>query len=85
MNNQTSILERALVSNESKMTHDAASFLWGVRLNPLDEKRSNELAAKSRRGTLSEDERREIDDYRRVGRLIEMLRIQAYAVMNRPK
>ena len=85
MNTQTTILERALVSNVSKMTLDAASFLWGVRLDPVDEKRSNDLAAKSRLGTLTEDEQHEIDEYRRVGRLIEMLRIQAYAVLNAAK
>ena len=62
MNTPTTIMERALGTNLSKMSLDVASYLWGVRLDPEDEKRSNDLAAKSLQGALSEAEQFEIDE-----------------------
>ncbi len=77
INTQGMILERALEATSTMMAPDAARFLLALRLDPVDEQRADELAAKAREGALSEEEGDEIDAYRRVGRLIEILRIRA--------
>lgn len=82
MNTQTAILDRALGTSSSKMTLDAARYFMGIHLDPVDAERANELAAKARSGSLTNDEELEIDEYRRTGRTIEMLRIRASAVLN---
>jgi uncharacterized protein YnzC (UPF0291/DUF896 family) len=64
------------------MAPDAARFFLSIRLDPSDLRRANELAARSRDGSLTTDEQREIDEYRRVGRFIEMLKVRARTALN---
>ena len=85
MNSQAAILDRALGTNPSGMTLDAARYFWAIHLDPVDELRANELGAKARDGSLTTDEQQEIDEYRRTGRMIEMLRIRAHSVLNQGK
>jgi len=82
INTQASILERALGGDLSQMTPDTARFFLSMKLDEADERRANELAEKARGGLLSTDEQVEIDEYRRVGRVIEMLRLRAKIALN---
>lgn len=79
LNTQSAILDRALTLHATPMTPDVARFLVSIQLGPFDVQRANELAAKARDGSLTIDEQTEIDEYRRAGRTIEMLKLRAKA------
>lgn len=81
-NTQASILARALGSVSEPMTAELASYLIAIKLDPNDEQRANELAAKARSSFLSADEQAEVDEYRRVGRVIETLMLRAHQAVN---
>ena len=85
MHTQTAILDRAPGSNPAGVTPDAARYFLGIHLDPVDSERADELAAKARSGSLTNDKELEIDEYRRTGRTIEMLRIRASVVLNQIK
>lgn len=63
------------------MTTDVANYFMSIRLEKADEQRANQLAEKARAGLLSDPEQAEIDEYRRIGRIIEMLKLRAKAVL----
>ncbi len=77
LNTQTTILSRALSAVAEPMGEELAHYLFSIRLDPADEQRANELAKKAREGLLSNEEHVEIDEYRRVGRVMEILRLRA--------
>ena len=81
LNTQSAILDRALAIQATPMTPEAARFLLSIQLDPFDEQRANELAAKARDGSLTTDEQMEIDEYRRAGRIIEMLKLRAKSAL----
>ena len=79
------ILARALGSSSGSLTPELANFFLAIELDPADERRANELAAKARSGSLSPEEETEIDEYRRVGRFIEILKLRARMVLHPAK
>ncbi|MGE3406328.1 MAG: hypothetical protein AB7I37_05890 [Pirellulales bacterium] len=83
LNTQATILTRALGTASAPMTEDLARYLISIKLDPTDEQRANELAEKARQGSLSLVEQAEIDEYRRVGRVMESLRLRAHISLNR--
>lgn len=85
MHTQTAILDRAPGSHPAGMTPDTARYFLGIHLDPVDSERADELAAKARSGSLTNDKELEIEEYRRTGRTIEMLRIRASVVLNQIK
>ena len=82
LNTQATIFSRALRAASQPMTMELARYLVSIQLDPADEQRANELAEKARQGTLSTTEQAEIDEYRRVGRLIETLKLRAHQKLN---
>jgi hypothetical protein len=82
INSQGNILDRALSSIPSGMSAEAARYFLSITLADSDRRRAGELAAKARDGSLSEQEQTELDEYRRAGRTIEMLRIRARSVVD---
>jgi hypothetical protein len=82
-NTQAMILSRALATAAEFMSEELARYLLTVKLGPVDESRANELAAKAREGSLSANEQAEIDEYLRVGRVMEILRIRARKTLGR--
>jgi len=82
LNTQTTIFSRALGAASPPMSEDLARYLLAIQLDPSDEQRANELADKARQGCLSTLEQAEIDEYRRVGRLIETLKLRAHQKLN---
>ena len=78
LNTQTTILSRALSAVAEPMGEELARYLLSIRLDLADEQRANQLAEKAREGLLSTEEQAEIDEYRQVGRVMEILRLRAH-------
>jgi hypothetical protein len=74
--NQTDIFARSLDRHES-IPRDVARFFLELELADNDRLRLNELAGKAQAGTLSAGEQAELDEYRRVGRLVELMKLKA--------
>jgi len=64
------------------MSLELATYLLAIKLDPADAKQADELAEKARNGTLSSSEAAEIEEYRRIGRVIETLKLRARKVVN---
>lgn len=71
------ILARAVEPQTGDWSREAADAIGRVKLSEFDTQRVNDLAAKAREGTLSADERSELDEYERVASLIELLQSKA--------
>ena len=74
-NDEVAILARAVDSANWKLTRDAAQALVDLALADDDKRRMDELAKKTRDGELTPDD--EIDNYRQVGGLIELVKTKA--------
>ncbi len=59
------------------MSPAVAEFILSIKLAENDRQRLQELAAKARQGALSEAEEGALDEYRRAGRLMEMMKLKA--------
>lgn len=68
---------RAIRPEEGDLSPDAARSLLKVRLPAADQQRAQELAAKASEGSLSPVEQIELDSYRGVGRLLELMKSRA--------
>ena len=76
-NDESAILARAVDPSNWKLTPDAAQALAELKLSEQDKQRMDELATKARAGELSADDEIEIDNYRQVGCLIELMKSKA--------
>ena len=76
-NDEVAILARAVDSANWKQTRDAAQALVDLALADDDKRRMDELAEKARAGELTPDDEIEIDNYRQVGCLIELVKSKA--------
>jgi hypothetical protein len=61
----------------------AAESILRFDFPPADSRRMNSLAAKSRKGSLSAAEETELEHYREVGRLLELLQSKARLSLKR--
>jgi hypothetical protein len=77
LNNQTEIIGRAIDHRGDQLSPEAAAFIVSLDLADEDTARTNELAAKAREGSVNADEEQEVEEYRRSGRLMEMLKLKA--------
>ena len=71
------ILVRTIKPNDGGLSTDAARAMLNFRLSQDDALRVNDLAAKARAGTLTAEERAELDDYERVTALLEIMQSKA--------
>ena len=71
------ILIRTIKPNEGGMSADAARAMLDFKLSTVDRDRVNQLAAMARDGTLTADERSELDDYERITALLELMQSKA--------
>lgn len=71
------ILVRTIKPGDGGLSAEAARAMLNFRLSHDDTGRVNDLAAKARAGTLSTDERVELDDYERVTALLEIMQSKA--------
>lgn len=69
----TEILLRTIRPNEGDLPPETARWMLRVQLSSEDREKVNQLAAKARAGTLSADERLELDEFERVATLVELM------------
>ena len=74
--NQTEVFARSLGRREPIPT-DVARFFMELELAESDRSRLNELAEKARDGQLTAAEQQDLDEYRRIGRLVELMKLKA--------
>jgi hypothetical protein len=77
------IWARLLDADSTEIDEQAANGLLRMKFRPQDVDRMNALAEKARQGTLSEQERQEIESYNRVGHLMAILQARAKQVLHR--
>ena len=80
-NNQAEMLARAIDCHESGLPLDVARFIVSLGLAEDDERRMDELAQKAADGHLTEVEEAELEEFRRFGRLMEMLKLKSRKVL----
>jgi len=76
-NCQANILGRALDCRAESLSPEVAKFILSLTLDQADERRMNELAELARSGQLTPADEAELDEFRRCGRLIEILQLKA--------
>jgi hypothetical protein len=74
---QTAILSRAFQVDNGNLSPDLANFILAVELSDEDQHRLRELADLARGGVLDEQQETELENYRHVGRLLELLKSKA--------
>lgn len=74
---ESEILERAVGPLGTPLSRDAAESLLRIQFAASDVDRMNELAARSRQGDLSTEDKELLEAYERVGHLLSTL--QSYA------
>lgn len=80
-NTGVAILSRVIEPNEEPLTPEAARTLLAMRFPKADERRMDQLAAKARKGTLSEQERAEAEQYNLVGHMLALLQAKAHKAL----
>ena len=76
-NNQAEIIGRAIDSRADELSAEVANFILSLNLAAEDERRMNELAVLARQGQLASAEESELEEFRRCGRLMEILKLKA--------
>jgi hypothetical protein len=74
---EADILAQLVAPNEPEMNAGFAKAVLAVKFNSQARKRMRTLAAKNRRGTLSDEERTELDKYLRVGLFVDLMQAKA--------
>ena len=74
---ESAILERAVTAENQSWSPEAARAMLAFKLAEADLRRADELAAKAREGSISEEEKRGLEDYLRIGRIIEFMKARA--------
>ena len=74
---ESAILERAVTIENHSWSPEAARAILQFKLADADLRRADELAAKARQGSITEEEKRDLGDYLRVGRIIEFMKARA--------
>ncbi len=74
---EVAILRRVLEPNQPTLSAAAARAFLTFDFTEADKERMRQLAAKAREGTLTPAEQTEINNYERVGHLLNMLRSKA--------
>jgi hypothetical protein len=84
-NSEAAIFARVVSPDNANLSRDAANSILQIAFPATDLERMNLLAEKSREGTLSEGEEGELENYRRVGRLLEVLKSKARLSLKTPR
>src|SRR5262249_21143303 len=75
--NETAILSRLIGPDRDDLPPEAARSLLKLAFDAEDRVRMHELAVKAQGGPLEAAEQAELDSYRRVGRLLELMHSKA--------
>ena len=74
---EVAIFGRILESDQPGVDAAAARAILGLDFKQSDKERMRELLAKSKAGTLSDDETAEIENYDRVGHMLSLMKTKA--------
>jgi hypothetical protein len=74
---EVAILDRILEPDKPSFSPKAARDILALDFNQADKDRMRQLSAKAREGTLNADEQTEINNYERVGHLLNILQSKA--------
>ena len=83
-NSEAAIWTRLIRPEQNDLSSDAARSLLRIEFTDEDKGRMHELALKAQEGSLSSSEQLEIDDYCRVGRLLDLMHSKARQSLKRP-
>lgn len=84
-NHQSDILNRFFRKGSESLSVEAARYFLSLQLDPTDETRLNELAEKSRQGSLNELEEREFDEYLRCIRFMDIVKLKSRLALQQIK
>ncbi len=82
-NTEAAIWNRVVDPDASNLSREAAESWLRICLPDPDRERVNVLADKAREGTLTATEEAELENYRHVGRLMELLKSKARQSLKR--
>src|ERR1700693_2658002 len=80
---EAAILNRVLEPDQATLSLQAARYFLALNFAPADKERMHQLSAKARAGTLTPDEQVEIDNYERVGHLLNIMQSKARRSLKR--
>ena len=80
---EAAIFSRVLEADNIMLSPEAARSLLALDFSTADRQRMNRLAARARKGSLSADEDRELDNYINVGHLLTILQSKARKCLKR--
>src|SRR4029077_2056472 len=83
-NTAAALLARVIECDPGAITPDVARYLLSMQLPRADEDRVNELSAKARAGSLSENETQELDSYPHTVRLLAFRQPRARWLLKNP-
>ena len=74
---ESAILSRAIDPLQGNLTPELAEHVLKLRLTDADKKAAKEFADLAKAGTITDDQQVELDNYRRAGRVLELLKSKA--------
>ncbi|AGA25776.1 hypothetical protein [Singulisphaera acidiphila] len=77
LTSEAAILSRLIRPEDENLTADAAESLLRIRFESRDLNRMHELVARNQEDRLTPDERAEMDNYRRVSYLLDLMHSKA--------
>ena len=80
---EAEIWNRTIQPESGTLSAEAARALLELKLRPDDVARVNDLSAKARESTLTDEEGRELDSFLNVGRALELLKAKARLSLRR--
>ena len=80
-NTQSAILERVVRPKGAGMTVAAAKSMLQMKFAPADVRRMRQLLAAAQESELTADEANELEAYRNVGHMVDLLQSQARRVL----
>ena len=79
---EVAILRRVLEPDQPAWPAEAARAILALDFNQADKDRMRQLSAKARQGTLTPDEQAAINNYERVGHLLNIMQSKARRSLN---
>ena len=79
------ILSRLIRPEENSLTPEAAESLLRIKFEQHDLDRMHELAVKNQDGVLTRREKREMENYRRVGFLLDLMHSKARLALKKQR
>jgi hypothetical protein len=77
INSEASILNRVILPERGDLSADAARSILTWQFDKCDAERMHQLVLKHQEGELTEDEQRELERYRQVGHMLDLMRSKA--------